>query len=57
MGEGPLIIPFQIEAYMTNNQNTPDKSCVRISPDYAKVEYTSYLGGKMEPPPLGKYLS
>lgn len=52
MGEGPLIIPFQIEAYMTNNQNTPDKSCVRISPDYTKVEYTSYLGGKMEPPPF-----
>lgn len=47
-----LIVPFQIETYVTNNKNTPDKNCVRISPDYAQVEYTSYLGGKMEPPPF-----
>lgn len=48
----PLIIPFQTEIYVTNNKNTPDKSCVRIAPDYAKVEYTSYLGGKIQPPPF-----
>lgn len=41
-----------MEAYVTNNKNTPDKNCAQISPDYTKVEYTSYLGGKMEPAPF-----
>ncbi|MDC7287930.1 hypothetical protein NXH76_08960 [Blautia schinkii] len=48
----PLIIPFQTEVRVTNNKNTPDKNCVRIAPDYTKVEYTSYLGGKIQPPPF-----
>lgn len=52
MGERPLLIPFRTESYVTNNQNTPDKMCARISPDYAQVEYDSYLGGKMEPSPF-----
>ena len=47
MGERPLIVPFQIETYVTNNKNTPDKNCAQISPDYTKAEYTSYLGGKL----------
>ncbi len=46
----PLIIPFQLEAYVTNNKNTPDKTCRQIAPDYTTVEYTSYLGSKIEPP-------
>ena len=52
MNQPPLIIPFQTEIYVTNNKNTPDKNCVRISPNYENVEYVSYLGGRMEPPPL-----
>lgn len=52
MGERPLIVPFQIETYVTNNKNTPDKNCAQISPDYTKAEYTSYLGGKLEPAPF-----
>ena len=52
MNQPPLIIPFQTEIYVTNNKNTPDKNCVRISPNYENVEYVSYLGGRMEPPPF-----
>lgn len=52
MSQRPLIIPFQTEAYVTNKKNTADKNCVRISPDYKKVEYTSYLGGKIQPAPF-----
>lgn len=46
----PLIIPFQVEAYVTNNKNTPDKACRQIAPNYTTVEYTSYLGSKIDPP-------
>lgn len=52
MGAQPLIIPFQTEVFVTNNKNTPDKSCVKIAPDYEKVEYTSFLGTKISPPPF-----
>ncbi|MCM1174691.1 MAG: hypothetical protein NC341_06520 [Blautia sp.] len=52
MGNRPLLIPFRTESYVTNDQNTPDKMCARISPDYAQVEYDSRLGGNMEPSPF-----
>lgn len=52
MGERPILIPFTIESYVTDNRNAPDKMCARISPDYAQVEYDSYLGGNMEPAPF-----
>lgn len=52
MSQRPLIIPFQTEICVADNKNSPDKNGVRISPDYVNAEYTSYLGGKMEPPPF-----
>lgn len=52
MGGRPLLVPFRTESYVTNDRNTPDKMCARISPDYAQVEYDSYLGGNMEPSPF-----
>ena len=52
MNQPPLIIPFQTEIYVTNNKNTPDKNCVRISPNYENVEYVSYLGEEWSLPPF-----
>lgn len=44
-----LVIPFCVEAFLSNGKTSDNKRVPVISPDYRKVSYTSFLGSKNTP--------
>lgn len=44
-----LIIPFCVEAFLSNGKTSDNKRVPVVSPDYSKVSYTSFLGSSHTP--------
>lgn len=44
-----LLIPFCVEAFISNGKTSDDKRVPVLAPDYKKVSHTSFLGSKNTP--------